>query len=91
MVDRTDPGDDLAALLETDPEEGLAAVKVLLSQESATVSTPVELAVLLAEESGVNLFRVMREHPDTVTELWDESLEITPSLIDRVDAHVGRE
>jgi len=87
MVDVTEPGEDLAQLLEDDPESGLAAVKLLLSQESASRSTPVELAIMVAEESGVNIFRVMHEHPDVVSELWGD-LEITPSLIDRVDAYV---
>lgn len=72
------------------PEETLAALKLVFQQEDFTREHLIEIAALVATEEGLNIFRLMQEHPETTEELFDiDPTRFSDDLLARFDALCG--
>ncbi|MDX1745589.1 MAG: hypothetical protein R3324_06605 [Halobacteriales archaeon] len=89
---------DLHELREEDPKAFLELVFTRINERSDgmfDVDAFVAAAVALARDEGINLYRVLNEHPAYVESLTGERLSFDQSTVERIDdlvdsAEVGR-
>lgn len=79
------PDESLGDLAEENPEDVLFAIHVLLGDESIGRDEVIVAIAELAQTEGLNLPRLINEHPDTVEELWGESYRFEESTIERTE------
>ncbi len=73
----------LADVADDDPERLIREFSKLL--EGADDGESVVLLAGGIARSGVNIFRLMREHPDITADIFDEEPPLSQELIDEMD------
>lgn len=79
---------DLRRLQEEDPEAFLELVFTRINERSEAmfdVEVFVEVAVTLARDEGINLYRVLNEHPGYVETLTGETLAFDEAMVSQID------
>ena len=67
------------------PREVLAAVDERLGAEPLTKDRLISLVADVAREEGLNLPRLINEHPGAVEERWGRSIEFDEEVVRMVD------
>ena len=75
----------LGEVAEERPREVLAAIDDRLGEETLTRDRLVSLVADVAREHGLNLPRLMNEHPGAVEDLWGRSIEFDERVVEMVD------
>lgn len=83
------PEETIADLAGDDPE-GVISLFASVIPEDADSEDVVVLAVAFAKE-GVNVFRLMQDHPKATEQAFGNTYEIGQSMIERMDAVIESE
>lgn len=83
MTDRS-AAEEIVALAEDDPEGLIVGLKVMTSQDDFGKQELVEVAAYVARE-GVNIFRVLQDHPETAVDVFGEDLDVDALPVEKLD------